>query len=532
MRLLIVLLGLAVAYGQKPVVWSGGVVNAASYATGGPTGVGVTPGSLVSIFGANLALATESASGFPLPTALAGSSVSVNGIPAPLLYVSPAQINLQLPSQTTYPLPFTGLQVVVSTPAGASEPAPVDVSETFGIFTADGEGCGQAAALNVASNGALSVNSSESPASPGDFISVFGTGIGGFLNPPPDGSPALTDPLSPALSGAVAIFDLAQPPEGTPLILNVSWVGRAPGFAGVDQVNVRIPDTIREGCAVPLAIIAGGGSSQPATISIHDGGGPCVDPPIAGFGELTWERVVTSGTGLGGESETFTAAFPASPGKQAPPSILVQEGGNLANVNRYFGPSCPMPGYRNLEAGKLTIQGPEFGPMEAAPSLVEDQRVYRAVLPNGTIRPGSFSVTAGAGSNVGPFESNVRIGSGINVTSSFPPGTNISSRQPLVMNWTGGDPDTWVTMRVVRHIKTRDNYSSVQVRTSSGTAILGTVGGNPGFLPGGPGPVDSEIILVVTPDPDQVPAISASGLALGGRHLWKYTYRFGGLTIQ
>lgn len=529
MRLFIGLLGVAsIAHGQKPVVSPGGVVNAASYATGGPTGKGVAAGTLVSIFGTNLAPAAQSASGFPLPTVLAGTSVAVNGIPAPLLYVSPRQINAQLPY--SYPRPFTGLQVVVSTAGGASEPAALDLAGNFGIFTVDGTGCGQAAALNVASDGAVSVNLPASAASPGDFISVFGTGIQGVLNPPPDGSPALSNPLSPAMSFAGAIFDLAQSLPPTPLILNVSWVGRAPGFAGLDQVNVRVPDSIREGCAVPLAIIADGGRSQPATISIHRGGGACVDPPIAGFGEITWERVVATGTTPSGQSETFTGAFPASPGKQPPPSILLQEGGNYMNVSQYFGPSCPIPGYKNLDAGKITIQGPGFRPLEAAPAFVGGQQVYRAVLPNGTIRPGSFSATAGGGADVGPFESSVRIGSAINVTSSYPPGTILPSRQPVVVNWTGGDPDTWVTMRLVRHVKTADNYSSVQARTSRGTLTVFPAGG---YLPGGPGQtVDVEIVLVVTPDPDQVPAISASGLSLGGRHLWKYTYRFGGLTIQ
>ena len=528
MRPLIVLLTLVVMVcGQKPVIAPGGVVNAASYATGGPTGKGVTPGSLISIFGTNLAATTQSARGFPLPATLGGASVSVNGIQAPLLYVSPGQINAQFP--TRYPLPFTGLRVIVSTEAGESEPAMLDRTENFGICTADGTGCGQAAALNAGSDGTLSVNSRANAVAPGDYISVFGTGISGFSNEPPDGSPALSDPLSPALSTAGFIFDLAQSPPTTSLAGNALWLGRAPGFVGLDQVNIRIPDTVRDGCAVPLAIDTTGGRSQPVTISIRRGGGPCVDPPTEGFGEIIWEKVVATGTMPNGTSETFTAAFPASPGKRAPASILLHEGGDFGNVNQSFGPSCPIPGYKDLETGAVSIQGPGFGPLQAAPVTVDGRQLYTVVLPNGLIQPGSFSVKGEAGTDVGPFQSSVRIGSGINITSSFPPGMTLSSRQPVVVNWTGGDPDTWVTIRVVRHLKTHDNYFSVQVRTSRGTVTLNPV---MGFLPGGPGPADAEIIIVVTPDPDDVPAISASGLSLGGRHWWKYTYRFGGLTIQ
>src|SRR5580698_9419514 len=74
-----------------PVVTN--VVNSASYT--GP----VEPASLISIFGSNLAAVTQpvAASVTPLPTGVGGTSVSVNGIPAPLLFVSPGQINAQMP---------------------------------------------------------------------------------------------------------------------------------------------------------------------------------------------------------------------------------------------------------------------------------------------------------------------------------------------------------------------------------------------------------------------------------------------------
>src|ERR1022692_1384233 len=70
------------AVAQAPLVEHGGVVDAASFK--GP----VVPGSLVSIFGSNLASGTASASAIPLPVTLGGVSVSFNGIAAPLLYVS------------------------------------------------------------------------------------------------------------------------------------------------------------------------------------------------------------------------------------------------------------------------------------------------------------------------------------------------------------------------------------------------------------------------------------------------------------
>jgi uncharacterized protein (TIGR03437 family) len=533
MRLFLILLAAGVvAHGQKPVIYPGGVVNAASYVAGGQTGKALSPASLVSIFGSNLAATEQVASGFPLPATLGGTSVTMAGIPMPILYVSPRQINIQLslfpvlnPPPTTGPPP-----IVVTTAAGSSEPVyvPGDIGGPFGIFTLDGSGCGRGAVLNVASDGSVSLNSPSNSAEPGSYISVYGTGLGAVFNPPPAGSPALSDPLSLALnwSGFSARFDFAPSFPLTPLRSPVSWAGRAPGFVGLDQVNVRVPKTVREGCGVPIMIEIGVGRSQPIPVSIRKGGGACFDPPTAGYGLMTWERTVASGTAPAGITETFTAAFPASPGKQPPPSV--EPGGGASYVSETFGPSCPLPGYRNLDAGTVTIGGPGFGPVEAAPAVVDGQRVYRAMLPNGTIRPGSFTAMAGGGSDVGPFQSSLRIGSGINITSSFPPGTVVrlaATGGPLglTVNWTGGDPDTWVTLKLINHAVVYDVYSFIQARASVGTATISTQG-----IPSGPG----EIVLEVTPDPAQVPALSAPGLSLGGQHLWKYTYRFGGLTFQ
>ena len=83
---------LRAAFSQTPPqIQPGGVVNAASYAQP------IAPRSVVAVFGTNLASAEAAASGTPLPTDLAGTSVTVNGTKAPLFSVSPSQINMQIP---------------------------------------------------------------------------------------------------------------------------------------------------------------------------------------------------------------------------------------------------------------------------------------------------------------------------------------------------------------------------------------------------------------------------------------------------
>src|ERR1700722_19340403 len=87
----LLLLGAVRALSQTPVVSAGGVVNAAGF------DAAVSPGSLVSIFGSNLAPQTLAASVVPLPKSLAGVSVPFHGIGAPLQFVSASQINAQIP---------------------------------------------------------------------------------------------------------------------------------------------------------------------------------------------------------------------------------------------------------------------------------------------------------------------------------------------------------------------------------------------------------------------------------------------------
>ncbi|MCW5979792.1 MAG: hypothetical protein KIT09_17055 [Bryobacteraceae bacterium] len=528
MRLIaLLLLVVTAAYGQKPVIFSGGVVNAASYGPGARGMYGIS-GSVASIFGHNLAQLTESANSVPLPTRLAGTSVTVKGMPAPLYYVSPDQINIQIPS---FAAPGSEPVIVVATPTGISDPVRIeDFVPNFGIFTLDGSGCGRGVVLNVGSDGALSLNSPDNSASPGESLAIFGTGMGSARDAP-DGLPAPFNPPAVPYDTQVEVAFKAYyaPPPFTapgdvPWVGNrATFVGRAPGLIGVDQVNVQIPENAPEGCAVPITAKG----SQPVSISIRQGGGVCIDPSAESYGQLSWERTVAIGTDADGQTETFTAILTAAPGMEAPPPGGSSASSRYVNSPRYAG-FCPTPGHRSLDAGALTLQGPGFGPVVAGAAVVNGHRVVRATLPPGTIQPGLFQVRAIGSSDIGAFESSLEIGSGIGVTTSLPAGTQINPRAPFTVNWTGGAPNARVTMNVVTHRGAWDYSSYVQTRASAGTITMYTDGF--GWLPvAARGPV--EIVLDVTPDPSLETAITAPGLSLGGRHTWKYTYRFGGLWI-
>jgi uncharacterized protein (TIGR03437 family) len=120
----------ALSLAQPPLVNPGGVVNAANFAAP------VSPGSLVSIFGSNLAPQIAQADSIPLPTSLAGVSVSANGLLAPLLYVAPGQINAQLPFEIAS---NSSVNVVVNNNSVLSASQTVDVSPFApGVFAIGG----------------------------------------------------------------------------------------------------------------------------------------------------------------------------------------------------------------------------------------------------------------------------------------------------------------------------------------------------------------------------------------------------------
>lgn len=230
---------------RQPSFPPNGVVNAAHPQPQ------LSPGALFSIYGTELADETRSVPFFPLAVTMGGASVSVNGRPAPLLYVSPGQINAQMPWETE-----PGNAPVSVTRAGVSVSQPVHVSPAGpAIFTlADGL---SAAAVN---NEDGSANSAATPVAPGHFVILFGTGLGAVSPPVASGEPAPVDPLS-RVAGTVTV-EVA----GRQVIPD--YAGLAPSFAGLWQLNVLVPPETPSG-AVPVVLVLNGLRSNTATIAVQ-----------------------------------------------------------------------------------------------------------------------------------------------------------------------------------------------------------------------------------------------------------------------
>jgi uncharacterized protein (TIGR03437 family) len=241
--------------GQTPVISPNGIVNGASFAPGP-----VAPGSIASIFGTNLAATLAQGSTVPLSTALAGVSVTINGAPAPLYFVSPdqpglpgsAQINIQIPYDVLPANTATGsVNVIVNrTVAGASQPEAIQIQAVApGVLSTNGH----AIAINNA-DGTLAAppgsipGLTTHPATAGGVLIIYATGLGAVTPTVPNGAASADQIRNTVVMPTVMIGGVSA---------QVLFSGLTPQFPGVNQVNIVVPSGVTPGSAVPLQIEAG-----------------------------------------------------------------------------------------------------------------------------------------------------------------------------------------------------------------------------------------------------------------------------------
>lgn len=213
-----------------------GMVNAASSA---PFTGQLAPGEFVTLYGSGLAPTTATAS-LPYSDRLEGVQVFMNGIAAPIAYVSPTQISVIVPYLT---VPGGVVQVYVDNNGSTSNLVSQYTGLTSaGVFTNPAGGLGYAAALH-ANN---SVISAQSPAQTGETVELYLTGLGAVKPPVSDGAPAPGNPPSSTTSTPqVFLLDAA----GNYRQAAVTFSGLAPGYAGLYQINLTIPSGLVAGDA-------------------------------------------------------------------------------------------------------------------------------------------------------------------------------------------------------------------------------------------------------------------------------------------
>jgi len=236
-----------------PLVTAAGVVHAASDLSGVP----IAPGGLITVYGNNLADGAAQDNGLPLPDMLSGTQVLLGNLNLPILYANTGQLNLQVP----YGVPVnTQYQLTVQHGNTLSLPQSLVVAQAQpGIFTVNQQGTGQGSI--VKSDGVTLVQPG-TPATAGDTIVIYCTGLGAVSPPVMEGSPAPTTPPLSTTVNAVTVTIGGQP-------ATVAFSGLAPGFAGLYQINVVVPSGVTPGNAVPVVLTVAGQTSPSVTIALQ-----------------------------------------------------------------------------------------------------------------------------------------------------------------------------------------------------------------------------------------------------------------------
>jgi uncharacterized protein (TIGR03437 family) len=203
-----------------------GVVNAASFT---PFTAGIAPGELITLFGTGLA--AENAVDATFPLTLAGTAVRINGRQAPIYVVSPTQLSVIVPYETT------GVaDIVVSRNGVSSNRVTLYVNRTApGVFAVPATGLGFAAALHPD----FSLVTTQNPARIGETIAVYLTGLGAVNPAIANGDAGPVDPLA----RTTETLDVHLGNRTAKIV----YSGLAPQLRGLYQLNFEVPTGVSAG---------------------------------------------------------------------------------------------------------------------------------------------------------------------------------------------------------------------------------------------------------------------------------------------
>ncbi len=224
----------------------------------------VSPNGLISIFGQNFApagtargiMASDLQNG-NVPVNLACTCVAVNHRLAPVIYVSPAQINVQAP--TVAGEDSAAIQVIANcgaagekASAAQSSTAPEAAPEFFS-FQQNTSGVNPVAATDAVTG--TPIGPLFTPAKPGEYVALYLTGLGQTDPPVPPGT--LAPGAAPAASPASVTLNGRQLAAS-----DILYAGTAPGYAGLYQVNIHLPPDTPDG-NLPISLSIGGVATPP-----------------------------------------------------------------------------------------------------------------------------------------------------------------------------------------------------------------------------------------------------------------------------
>lgn len=432
---------LAPAFGQ-PVVTE--LQNNYSYTQPGLPNYGIAPGSLFIIKGTGLASATNTSEAFPLTTSLNGTSVSVTVHGATtnptLYYILPTQIGAVLPEGT----PAGNGMLTVTSGAQTSQQFPIQVVQSdFGILTYNGSGTGPAYAFDQN----YKPITAGYPATPGELIVFWGTGVGADTGNDDKTEPQQTNNLT-SLSMNVYIGGVQA---------QVFYKGRS-AYPGVDEVFVYVPNSVPMGCYVSVVTQSGSLTSNYTTIPVAAPGAASCNDEITVAN--SWQTLIgrttanvadlsvinkTTQTALGSQISSRASAQFKSDASAQVYSELFSDG--FPSVG-----SCIVnpPGSTSTAISRILNAGPSLtltGPGNEQATLnysAQNSPPYTTSLSSGFIPAGggtfTFNGSGGAGAQVTNFTATATVPGPVTWTN-LSAASSITASQGFAMTWTGGNPN-------------------------------------------------------------------------------------------
>jgi uncharacterized protein (TIGR03437 family) len=231
-----------------PLLAPGGTLHVYNPLVGGAIG----QGTILQIYGSNLSPSAMQATMAPLPTALGGTSVTIGGIAAPLYYVSPNQIDAQLPYEL---VPGNSYQVFVGNNGAIGVPNAIQIAAATPGVAAFPSG------QIIAQHANYSLVSETSPAVPGEYLVIYLSGLGLTNHAVADGAAAPNSPLAnPLVAPTLTLNGTGIP---------ISFAGLTPSAVGLYQINFQVPPGTPNG-NWQLVVSQGGQSSNPVILPVHN----------------------------------------------------------------------------------------------------------------------------------------------------------------------------------------------------------------------------------------------------------------------
>ena len=398
-----------------------------------------------------------------------------------MVYVAPNEVGAIMPSNT--PL-GTGTVTVNNNGVTASKPITV-VAAAFGIFTRNyGFGAGPAVAFNVSpDDGSVAPNSDMQSTQPGQDVLINGTGLGAISSD--ETQSGVTDVPNTTIQVYVGIKPAAVVSAGRGACcdgLDPSY-RVPPGIAAWDVIRFTIPDGVT-GCFVPVVVQIGSFVSNLASVSIAASGGACT-PAVSKLSAAIMQALAGKtgvslgtinlgrGTGIsvtpagvtrtvrGDNGSAVFIRYPNLPASMVGVEYIYPE--NVCQINGYPGPNggavvngteapiVPLMAIP-LDAGpSIMVSGPSgtrtiakrtFGMLFDYPGVT-----FGDTTPRNYFDPGHYTVTGSGGKDVGAFTASIDVPPAPFVLANIPSVTTpIDRSKDLTLTWTGGIPNTQVTV--------------------------------------------------------------------------------------